>query len=101
VPLTIDRALIVVLAATYVVQRWVGMADPKPLGRAEWVLLAFLAVLVFSTFSHDWHLNKNQPAVRLALSWMLPAVVYWIARQSRCDERTLRWTFATLAIFGV
>ena len=101
VPISLDRALIALLGAMYLVHRRWGMADPKPMGRPEWVLIALIAVLAFSTFTNDWHDHNNQPATHLVLYWLMPAAVYWIARQSPLDERTLRQIFGTLAVFGV
>ena len=51
IPLSLDRALIALLGVMYLVHRRWGMADPKPLGRPEWVLLALIGVLAFSTFA--------------------------------------------------
>lgn len=101
IPITVDRAMIGLLAITYLVRRRLGLADPKPLGRAEWVLLALLAVLAFSTFTHNWNDGNIQPAAHWVCYWLLPGLVYWIARQSPLDRRTLRGTWIALAIFGV
>src|SRR5258707_1279565 len=101
IPLSADRALIGLLAVTYGLHRWLGLADPKPLGRAEWVLMLFLGVLAFSTFSHDWHDRNGQPLAHFLFYWLMPATLYWVARQSRLDERSIRWIVAALAIFGV
>ncbi len=83
IPLTSDRALIALVAVAYMVHRRWAIADPKPLGAAEWVLIAFLGLLALSTFTHDWHDHNNQPVARLLFYWMMPAAVYWIARNRR------------------
>jgi O-antigen ligase len=100
-PLTTDRLLIVLLAATYVIRRRWGQADPKPMGRADWALLMLLGALGMSTFGNDWHDHNNQPAAHLVFYWLMPALVYWIARQSPMSVGTLRTAFGTLAVFGV
>jgi O-antigen ligase len=100
VPVTVDRALIGVLAGMYLMRRRWGLTDPKPLGQAEWMLFAFLAVLAFSTFSHNWKASNGQAAAHLVFYWLLPALVYWIARQSPANDRTLRWMWTALAAFG-
>ena len=64
------------------IHRWLGLADPKPMQAADWVMIAFLGVLLFSTLSHDWHDRDNQPMAHFLLYWFLPAMMYWIARQS-------------------
>ena len=101
IPITVDRVLVAVLAAMYLVRRRWGMADPKPLCQVEWVLLAFLTVLAISTFAHNWHASNGQAAAHLIIYWMLPALVYWIARQSPVNERTLRGMWIALAVFGI
>ena len=53
VPLTADRLLLVVLLAQYVVYRHWGWTDPKPLAKADYLLGAFLVVLLVSTLTHD------------------------------------------------
>ena len=41
-PLTADRVLLVLLVVQYVVWRRWGLADPKPLGKPEIILLVFI-----------------------------------------------------------
>ena len=65
-------------------------------------MFALIVVLGISTFSHDWHSSTTSPpAVHWIFYWLMPALVYWIARQSPLDERTLRRTWGALAIFGM
>ncbi len=82
-PLTADRVLVLLLVGQYVLWRRWGWADPKPLGKPEVVLLAFTAMMVLSTFSADWQANNHQPVAWLILFYLMPAIVYWIARQMR------------------
>src|SRR5262245_47041675 len=91
-PLTIDRAIIALVALAYIVHRRWGLADPKPLGAGEWVFLAFIGWLAISTFTSDWSFRNNLPVSRLLFYWLLPAVLYWVARQSPISERALRGT---------
>ena len=101
VPLSVDRCLVGLLAVAYVVHRGLGLTDPKPLRTVDWVLFALLGAITLSTFSHDWHDHNYQPATHLVLFWIMPAVVYWVARQSPIDDRSLLWVFGTLAGLGV
>lgn len=100
-PLTADRVLVLLLVGQYVLWRRWGWADPKPLGKPEVVLLAFTAMMVLSTFSADWQANNHQPVAWLILFYLMPAIVYWIARQMRFSERTLLALFGCFAVFGV
>jgi O-antigen ligase len=104
-PLTADRILLVLLVTQYVLWRCWGYADPKPLGKPEILLLALLAVLVLSTFTHDWKATiaekPYQPLSLLIVSYLMPAAVYWIARQSKITERDALIVFGAFALFGV
>ncbi len=54
IPLTIDRLAILLAAGIYILHRGLGLTDPKPLAAADKLLLAFLAVLTISTFTHNY-----------------------------------------------
>lgn len=101
VPLTIDRLLAVLLAVMFVIHRQLGWTDPKPMSRSDWILLAFLGVLIFSTFTHDWHFQKIKPVFKLIQYFLIPAMAYWVIRQSPLDERKIRWIFGAIGAFGI
>jgi len=101
VVLTLDRVLWLALLVQYVVWRRLGMAEPKPLGSAEIALLAFIGVLLANTLIHDTHISRDQPLVRLGLFYVMPLGVYWIARQTRLTERSVRVMFALAAAAGI
>ncbi|MBN1394356.1 MAG: O-antigen ligase family protein [Pirellulales bacterium] len=100
-PLTADRLLLVLLVVQYVFWRRWGLTDPKPLGKPDILLLALLAVLVISTFTHDWTVKNYQPVSWLVISYLMPAAMYWIARQMKHSERTTLALFGGLAVLGV
>lgn len=100
-PLTADRLLLVLLVVQYVFWRRWGLADPKPLGKPEILLLIFLGVLVVSTFTHDWKAENYQPVAWLVISYLMPATMYWIARQMKFNQRTILVLFGGLAVLGV
>ena len=104
-PLSADRALLVLLVVQYVFWRRWGYADPKPIGKPEILLIALLAVLVVSTFTHDWRAldteKPYQPVSCLIVFFLMPAVLYWIARQAKITEREVLIVFAAFALFGV
>jgi O-antigen ligase len=101
IPLTSDRVLFLVLLALCLVWRRWGWTERRPLGKPEILLAALVAVLVASTFSHDWHYQHNVPASRLLFYYLMPAGMYWVARQTPLDERGARLVFGSLALFGV
>ncbi len=103
-PLTIDRLVLLTLLVAYLVQRRLGRADPKPLAKVDWLVLMFVGVVAASTFTHDWHKSSPtdiSPVWRLLFGYLMPVALYWIARQSVCDERGVWWVHAALTAFGV
>jgi O-antigen ligase len=101
IPLTSDRVLFVVLLAQCLVWRRWGWTEARPVGKPEILLAAFVGVLVVSTFAHDWHYQHNVPASRLLFYYLMPAGMYWVARQIPLDERSARLVFGSVAVFGV
>jgi O-antigen ligase len=100
-PLTADRLLLVLLVVQYVFWRRWGLADPKPVGKQEIVLLLFLGVMVASTFTADFRALNYQPVSWLIIYYLMPAMMYWIARQSRYSEQTMCVLFGGMALFGI
>lgn len=100
-PITADRLLLLVVIAQYIVYRNWGRTDPKPLARADVLLGAFLLVLCVSTVTHDFTFKKALPASQLVFFYLMPAVIYWIARQTAWTEPAAKWLFGGLGVFGV
>lgn len=103
-PLTLDRIVLVGLMGAYAWQRWLGLTEPKPLGTADYLLFAFMGVLTYSTFSHDWRTAPPEgiaPLWRLITGYLSPAIVYWLARQMKFGERESRQMLSALALFGI
>ena len=101
IPLTTDRVLWLVLLLQFAVYRRWGLTEPRPLGRADKVLLALLAVLAFSTLINDWTAHNNQPVARLIFQWIMPAGLYFVAREARLSERGLRGLAIFFGLFAV
>ncbi len=103
VVLSLDRVCLVGLAIVYVVQRRLGLLDPKPVAWPDVVLLLLAVVIVVSTFSHKSESNAQQKIVvwQLFAGFLMPLAVYWMARQSPIDQRALVTTYAVLTVIGV
>ncbi len=103
-PLTIDRLVLALLVGMYIVQRRIGRADPKPLCWADWLLFAFLGYVGTSILLSDWQTvlkGDVSPWWRWIGGYLTPAMIYWVVRQSRLDERQLRVVHGALSVFGV
>src|SRR4029077_3977916 len=57
IPVTLDRLVIVGLAAVYLIHRALGRTDPKPVQTVDKLLVAFLGLLAFSVATHPWRGN--------------------------------------------
>jgi len=97
---TADRLLIVALLATTVAYQRVGLTDPTPFNKADICFTLFLAVLVLSTLTHDWRLDGAQPLATLLFFYLVPAVLYWVARQAPLGERAILAVFGFYTTFG-
>jgi hypothetical protein len=100
-PLTADRLLLAALLVQYLLYRRWGWTDPKPLAKTDYLLAAFLIVLVASTLSHDFQVRKAQPLSQLVFFYLMPVVLFWIVRQTEWTARSAWWLFTSLAVFGV
>jgi len=100
-PLTSDRILLIVLCGQYVLYRRWGRTDSKPAAKVDLVLAAFLLLLTFGTFTHNFRIDGWWPVAMLIISWFMPATLYWIARQTRYTESAAWWVLGSLAVFGL
>jgi len=101
VPLTIDRILLLVLVAQFLLWRRWGWAEPKPLGKPEILLGLLTCYMVLSTFRSDWQTQNCQPLSWLILYYLMPFGVYWIVRQSDLSERGIHRLLVVLTVFGL
>ncbi len=102
-PLTLDRLLLAVLLAAFVAQRVLGNADPKPWRKEDLLLVALVAWIVLSGSLAGWYgesVAPWEPLWRLLGGYLVPLVVYWIARQSRLGPRELSATHGLLVALG-
>jgi len=100
-PLTVDRLLLLVLVGQYLYLRRWGLVERQPFGRTELLLLLFLGMLAVSTFTHDWRARNFQPLAWLAVNYLMPGAVYFVARDSEHSQRTAAATLWFFSLFGV
>ena len=84
-PLTLDRIVLVGLVAAFIAQwRW-GRLEPKPFSGSDWLLAVLLVILGTSALLAGQPevraIDGFSPTWRLVMSFVVPAVLYWIVRQ--------------------
>jgi O-antigen ligase len=104
-PLTLDRVALFALLAAYTLARRFGRTDPKPMQRVDWLLLTLVGYLFINMQVFEILLpmkTEVAPMWRLLAGYLIPATIYWIARQSPLDERSLRavhWTMVAYCVY--
>ncbi len=101
VPLSIDRIVLVVLFAAYVVQRRLGRTQRQPPARADLVAAALLGVLAASTLWSAVPADSKSLGFRLLGGYAVPLAIYWIARQIPLDRGRISLLHGVLAGLGV
>ena len=100
-PITADRVLLALLTVIYGTAWLRGGIGVKPVGRADVLLAILLLILATSALTHDWSIEGAQPLSNLVFYYLAPATIYWLARQSQLNQRTLVMTFGTLAALAL
>lgn len=103
-PMTLDRLVFLVLTAVYAIHRRTGQTDPKPTTAVDrWGLLLVLWLGVTAVWGvvreGDAMLHETQ--WRFLSGYLMPAAVFWFARQSRITQRSVTGLHAALTVFGV
>lgn len=98
--LTADRSMLGVCLIVYAAYRWFGIAEPKGWLSIDSIFLGFLLVMVLSTLTSDGRRDNAAPFSKLLFFFLIPAVMYWLARQIELTPLRIRWMFATFAGLG-
>jgi O-antigen ligase len=104
VPLTLDRLAAVLLVIAFFAQTMLRRTDPKPVRFVDICLGLFLVYLTLSTLTHDFHIETSKivsPLWRLLAAYLIPGIVYWIARQSPLTEGRVALIPKVLMLFGI
>ncbi len=111
VMMSIDRIFVVLLAGMYVLHRRLDKTEPKLLTPLDYVLFAFVGLIAASAIiqkavgnGFEGAPGAKNPApviIHMINGYLIPLVIYWVARQAKIKEPDLRKMLAAAICFGV
>ncbi|HEY4235358.1 MAG TPA: O-antigen ligase family protein [Lacipirellulaceae bacterium] len=103
--LTLDRVMLVGVFAAFLVKWRSARLDGKPLCGCDWLLGALLSLLTISALTSGTPEmvapDGGTPLWRLTMSFLVPACLYWIARQAPLPEREWKVWLGAMSLLGV
>ncbi|MCL6504198.1 MAG: O-antigen ligase family protein [Pirellulales bacterium] len=102
-PLTLDRCLLALLLAAWIVQWGLGRLPRRPWSATEWLLVGFVILLAASMFATDWQAQGvgASPVWRLVGGYLVPALLFLAARQAPLNEAAVRRLLWCVLLFGI
>jgi N-acetylglucosaminyldiphosphoundecaprenol N-acetyl-beta-D-mannosaminyltransferase len=103
-PLTIDRVLLLALMAAFAVQALTGRVTIVRPNKSDWLLVGLITILGASAAlagEPDFSDGVTSKWGRLVATFILPAVLYGIARYARIDPREWSWTLVGMVLLGI
>ena len=100
-PLTLDRLL---LGVMWLIFGWQVLFYRQQFTRINYVdlaILMWLAMISFSTFTHDFTILENGPLSRLLFFNYVPVLLYFLTRWVRFEAADLKVISLMLVGFGV
>ncbi len=104
ITLSLDRILLVLIVAAYFIQSGRGLTAKRDIPASELLLLGFLAILLINTFTHNWRrVAADQVPIlpHLIDGYLIPFVLYWVARRSIIAKPQIDLVYLLLGIFGL
>jgi N-acetylglucosaminyldiphosphoundecaprenol N-acetyl-beta-D-mannosaminyltransferase len=103
-PITIDRLLLLGLLAALGVQLLTGRVSLARSNKSDWLLVALIATLGASAAlsgQPDFSDGVTSKWGRLVATFILPAVIYALARHARIDSRQWTWALVGMTALGI
>ena len=101
IPITIDRLLFAAMLALAGWSWLLNREDLRPINRLDVALLAVMAVLFYSTITHDYKFENNLPLSRLLFFNFMPLGVYAVVRTAKMTRYDLAMYSIVLAGFAI
>ncbi len=103
-PLTLDRLFLAALVVLFAWRWRRGQLTIRSLGVVDYLgglLVGYLVIRWAFTASPPESVSSVSPSWRLIASFLMPAVLYGIARNSVLNHRQWKWLLLGLTIFGL
>ncbi len=104
ISLSLDRLLLIGLIGCFGWHWLSRQTEPRDFATSELLLFGYLGLLLLNTFMHDWRRSTEDqvPIVQhLIEGYMIPTILYWIARRSIIRQQTLDIVYGMMIAFGV
>ncbi len=101
IPITLDRVMFVALLALAGWSWLLNREDLRPINRLDVALVGVMAILFFSTITHDYKFENNLPLSRLLFFNLIPFGVYAVVRTAKLSQSDLAMYSIVLASFAV
>ncbi len=101
---SMDRFVLALLIVVFAVRWAMGRIVLKPFTHHEGLLAGFVALLFVSTFTHEWRAmgpDNESPLIHLINGYMIPGVIFFMARHASIGERELHLTYGVFGLFGL
>ncbi len=101
VPITFDRLILLGTLAVFGVLWLLGRENLRKLNRVDISILILMAVISFSTVSHNWKILNNMPASRLLFFNLMPLAIYWVVRTCNLNSADLKFIAIIVGMLGL
>ena len=100
-PVTLDRVLLGCVMLAFAWQYLNHRQEIAPLNWVDIGILAWLAMITISTFTHKFTIMNNMPLSRLLFFNWLPVLLYVMVRWCRIESHDLKTFSVVMVVFGI
>ena len=104
ISMSFDRLLLIALVGSFAWQWWRRRTATRDVPASELLLFGFMVVLILNMFAYDWRRGgEDQVPIlqHMIEGYLIPLILYWIARRSMFSEKTVDRVYLLFGCFGV
>ena len=104
VSLSADRLVLLAMVGASGIHVLMRKTQSRGVPVSEWILLAFMALLIANTFLNDW--RRNDPdqipiLMHLVEGYVIPCILYWIGSRATLNERVIDTIYLLFGLLGI